>query len=105
MRSLLCRLWNEDHGAVITTEYLFFVTIVVIGTIVGLANVRDAINAELSELGNAILALNQGYTVSGTSGCSASTNGSMAIDTPQLLTPLTSTPGIPSVIDVTIPCS
>ena len=85
-------------------EYLFVATILVIGIIVGLVNVRDAVNAELSELANALLALSQGYSFSGTSGCSASTDGSQAIDTPSTLTVTHVAPAIPSVIDV-LPCN
>ena len=57
MKSMLLKFWNDDRGAIIASEYLFFSTILVIGIIVGLTNVRDAINAELSELANAFLAL------------------------------------------------
>jgi hypothetical protein len=56
-------------------------------------------------LANAILALSQGYTVSGQTGCCASTDGSQAIDTPATVTePTCVAPAIPSVIDV-IPCN
>jgi len=103
MRNMMRKLWNDDHGALIATEYLFVVTILVIGTVVGLTNVRDAVNAELTELGNALLALSQGFTVSGTSGASSSSDGSMATDTPGTLTPPTLTPpSTPSVIDVPV---
>jgi Flp pilus assembly pilin Flp len=105
MNRLLQRLWKDDGGALIAAEYLFVATIVDIGIVVGLTGVRNAINAELTELGNAYLALSQGYIISGESGCSASTDGSQAIDTPQLLVPPTNTPpAIPSVIDV-LPCN
>jgi len=101
MRNMMRKLWTDDQGALIATEYLFVATILVIGTVVGLTNLRDAVNAELTELGNAILALSQGYTISGVSGSSSSTDGSQAIDTPGLLTPPTLTPpSAPSVIDV-----
>ena len=53
-------------------------TILVLGSIVGLSNLRGALNAELSELANAYLALSQGYAFSGISGCCASTDGSQA---------------------------
>ena len=105
MKRAFDRLWNDDGGALIAIEFLFVATILVIGIIVGLSGVRVAVNAELTELGNAILALSQGYILAGETGCCASTDGSQAIDTPQLLTPPTCTPpAIPSVIDV-IPCS
>jgi hypothetical protein len=104
MRQLLVKLYRDDCGALISSEFLFVATILVIGTIVGLANVRDAVNAELTEFANALLALSEGYVISGVSGCSSSTDGSQAIDTPQLITPFTHTPpAIPSVIDV-LPC-
>src|SRR5438128_8925267 len=99
----LKQLWADDVGALISAEYLFVATILVIGIVVGLANVRDAVNAELTEFGNALLALSQGYTISGVSGCSATTDGSAAIDTPALLVPPTHTAPAPSIIDVA-PC-
>jgi hypothetical protein len=105
MQILLRHLWADDRGALISTEYLFVATIIVLGVIVGLTNLRDAMNVELSETGNAILALSQGFTLSGVSGAGASVAGSQAIDTPALLTPITSVPpSAPSVIDQT-PCN
>src|SRR5947209_12028411 len=103
MRMLL-RVWRDDEGAVIATEYLFVVTILVIGLVVGLTGLRTAINAELTELGNAILALSQGYSVNGQASAGGSVDGSQAIDTPGTLPPPTSTPpAFPSVIDVPVP--
>jgi hypothetical protein len=67
-----------------------------------LTSLREAINAELTELGNAILALSQGFAISGTSGAGGSTDGSQAIDTPSTLpSPTLTPPAFPSVIDVT----
>jgi Flp pilus assembly pilin Flp len=98
---MLHRLWHDDQGAVIATEYLFFVTIVIIGTVVGMTNLRDAVNVELTELANALMALSQGFTISGTSGQSGGSDGSQAIDTPGLSGQISTTPpAIPSVIDV-----
>src|SRR4051794_23029182 len=92
MKQLFARLWKDDCGALIASEFLFVATILVIGTIVGLSAVRDAVNVELSEFANALLALSQGYTISGQTGCCAATDGSAAIDTPALVTPPTCTP-------------
>jgi len=104
MKLLAKKLWSDDDGALIAMEFLFVATILVIGIIVGLSAVRVAVNAELSELANAILALSQGYSLAGQTGCCAATDGSQAIDTPSTVTPPTCTaPAIPSVIDVT-PC-
>src|SRR5437879_7648671 len=104
MKRLIERLWKHDCCASRRSSDLFVATILVIGIIVGLSSVKNAVNAELTELANAILALSQGYTISGQTGCCASTDGSAAIDTPGLITgPTCVAPAIPSVIDVT-PC-
>ena len=65
VKSMLKNLWVDDRGALIAMEFLFVATILVIGTVVGLVSVRNAVNAELTELANAILALSQGFTISG----------------------------------------
>ena len=56
MSKLMLKLWKDDAGAIIAAEYLFVATILVIGIIVGLASVRDAVNTELAERRNLILA-------------------------------------------------
>jgi Flp pilus assembly pilin Flp len=104
MRHLLQRLWRDDRGALISVEYLFFSTIVIIGSIIGMANLRDAINVELTETANALMAISQGFTISGVSGTTAQTSGSQAIDTPTVAGDITLTPpAAPSVIDVQPP--
>src|SRR5215468_10083323 len=85
MCKLLLKLWNDDEGAIIAAEYLFIATILVIGIIVGLVSIRDSLNSEFAELGNSFLALSQGYTISGQSGCCSFTDGSQTIDNPALL--------------------
>ena len=105
MSKLLQKLWKDDCGALISMELLFVATILIIGLVVGLTALRDAIDVELSELANAILALSQGFTVSGLSGCCSEVEGSATIDTPSLVTPPTCTPPTSvSVIDI-IPCT
>lgn len=105
MTSLMRKLWNDDRGAIVATEFLFIATILVIGIIVGLASVRDAINTELAEFGNSLLALSQGYIISGQTGCCSATDGSQAIDTPGLLPDVICVPpAIPSVTD-DFPCN
>ena len=104
MSNMMRKLWKDDCGALIAMEFLFVATILVIGIVVGLSAVRTAINDELTELANAILALSQGYIISGQSGCCAQSDGSQAIDTPALIPgPVCTPPFAPSVIDV-VPC-
>lgn len=102
MRTLM-RLWQEDDGAILATEYLFVTTILIIGLVIGLTGLRNAINAELTELGNAILALSQGYSVNGQFSQDASVDGSQAFDMPDLLqAPQSQPPFAPSLIDVPV---
>lgn len=75
------KFWNDEAGFV-TLEYLFGATILVIGMVVGLVALKNSINAELGELGEAIQALSQGYSFNGEAFCnSAATDGSQASDT------------------------
>jgi Flp pilus assembly pilin Flp len=105
VKESLFKLWQDDGGAIIAAEYLFIATILIIGIIIGLASIRDALNTEFAELSNAFLALSQGYVLSGQSGCCAAIDGSQVIDTPGLVPDPTCTiPAIPSAIDV-IPCN
>jgi Flp pilus assembly pilin Flp len=104
MKHLMAKLWNDDCGALIAMEFLFVATILVIGIIVGLTAVRSAINVQLSNLADAILALNISYAFSGQSGCCAETEGSQFIMTPsQVPQPLCIPPISPSVSTL-LPC-
>jgi Flp pilus assembly pilin Flp len=97
------RFWSDDDGAILAIEWLFYVTIIVLGLVVGYTGLRDAVVTELTETGNAIMALSQGYVIEGLDGSGGSTDGSQVIDTPGLLTtPSLTPPAIPSVIDVII---
>ena len=83
MRTLMTRLWNDDGGALIATDWLFLATIMIIGLVVGLVNVRDYVVAELSEFGQSVGALDQSYSFDGIGfgdGVSNYTHGSAAID-------------------------
>ena len=82
MRNLMVRLWNDDAGALIAAEWVFVATILVLGAITGLVAVRQAVIAELHDVANALLALNQSFSFSGQSNCESSTAGSQFIDLP-----------------------
>jgi Flp pilus assembly pilin Flp len=100
---MFAKLWNDEAG-VISVEYLFLVTIVGLGLVIGFSNLEGAINTEYTELANAILALSQGYEVTTQSGCKASKQGSRATDTPGNATFSASAPlavtTAPKVVDV-----
>ncbi len=72
---VLQRLWQDDAGFIVSAELILIATIAVIGLIVGLASVRDAITAELSDVGGAIQDVNQSYDIDGVVGHSAATAG------------------------------
>jgi Flp pilus assembly pilin Flp len=103
MRQWMIQLWKDDRGAILSIEYLLFASILIIGLVVGLAALRNAIITEFQELGNAILAINNSFSVGGVSGTGGSAQGSQAIQTPNSTLPqFVSTPPIPSVIDVNV---
>jgi hypothetical protein len=61
----MLRLWNDDCGALIATEWVFLATILVLGSITGLVAVRQNVIAQFAELANAVMALDQSYSFSG----------------------------------------
>jgi Flp pilus assembly pilin Flp len=65
MRHLLARLWTDDYGTLNAIEFLLISSILVLGLVVGLTALRNAIVTEFEELANAINA-------SGSSGSSCS---------------------------------
>jgi Flp pilus assembly pilin Flp len=65
MGKLMLRLWNDDCGALIATEWVFLATILVLGSITGLVAVRQAVISQFAELANAVMALDQSYSFSG----------------------------------------
>jgi len=85
MRNLLKRMWNDDAGFIVSAELVFIFTIMVLGLLVGWVHVRNAVATELTDVANAIAALDQSYTFAGlTDTCgtaSASTAGSALVDT------------------------
>lgn len=73
--------WNDDSGALLTVEWVFMATILVIGLVVGLKTVQAAVQNEMEEVAGAIGALSQSYSFGGSSGCCASISGSRFTDT------------------------
>lgn len=55
--NLVRRTLRPRRGTVFV-EYLLLLTIIGIGVIVGLTTLRDALNAELNDLAQAVLAIN-----------------------------------------------
>jgi Flp pilus assembly pilin Flp len=64
--NLFSKLWNDDAG-IVALEYLLVSTIVGLSLVVGLGAVAFGVNAELTELAQALSAINQSYGISGIS--------------------------------------
>ncbi len=80
MRQLAIKLWKDDCGALIATEWVFVATILVLGSITGLVAVRQAVITEMEEFAHAVMSLSESYSFSGQSNCQSSTAGSMFND-------------------------
>jgi len=98
MRHVIAKLWNDDCGALIATEWVFVATILVLGAITGLVAVRQAVITELEEFANAVMSLDQSYSYSGQSNCQSSTAGSAATDQNDSI-PIQATHANPGVAD------
>lgn len=74
--TVLHRLWADEAGFVVSTELILVATILVIGMVVGLATVRDAVVQELADVAAAIGSVNQSYEYSAITGHTSATAGS-----------------------------
>lgn len=73
-------LLRDESGFIVSIELILIATIMVIGLIVGMSAVRDAVISELSDVAGAVQDLHQGYTIYGVRGHSASTAGMDFVD-------------------------
>ena len=62
MKKVLNQLWKEEDG-VLSFEWVLLVTLLTIGIVGGLTAARDAIIDELGDAAQAMLALDQSYTI------------------------------------------
>lgn len=76
---MLKKLWSDEQGTV-AFEYLLVGTLVALSLVVGLNAVGRALNSELIELAGAIVNLDQSYSYTNVSTCSAFVNSSFATD-------------------------
>src|ERR1043165_2038931 len=80
MSQFLRSLLNDDAGFIFSVELMLVFVILLLGIIAGLTALRSSVVVELYETGQAILALNQTYTISGVTGCCGSSGFSDAED-------------------------
>ena len=77
---MMQRLWREEAGAIITAEIMLIASILVLGCIVGLKSVRDAVVTELADVAQALSNVDQSFWFSGTAGHHAYTAGGIFFD-------------------------
>ena len=105
MRWVFKKLWEDDRGILVTVEFLLAASTLVLGLTVGLTALRNAVVTEFEELANAILAINQSYSVGGLRGCCSFVRGSEAINFPHHVRPHRCIHPVPSVVNVSVlPC-
>ena len=63
LRNLFAQLWQDENGAVLSTEYLMLGSIVAMGAASGMAAMRDSMNDEFKEFGQSSRELRQSYSI------------------------------------------
>jgi Flp pilus assembly pilin Flp len=86
-RSVFTKFWQDEGGAIISAELILILTILVIGLIVGLKTLQNALVTEFADVGGALGSLNQSFRFSSVraadtnaGGLSATTAGSSFLD-------------------------
>ena len=69
------RLWNEEQGAIISAEIMLVGTLLVIGVIVGIKSVRDAVVTEMADVAQAMNSASQGFWYGGSTSNNGQTYG------------------------------
>lgn len=59
--NLCVRLWKDEAGAVVSTEYLMLASIVAAGGATGMAGLRDSVNDEFKGYGQDMHEIRQSY--------------------------------------------
>ncbi len=62
LRKRLKSIWSEDSGA-LTFEWVLLSSLLTFGVVSGIAGARDALIDELGDVSQAMLALDQSYTI------------------------------------------
>jgi hypothetical protein len=76
MRKLLLRLWSDECGALIGTEWVFVVTIMVLGCGASMVLTRGDVLNELADFSQTVEVLGLGYSYGAQGNGTSSTGGS-----------------------------
>lgn len=77
---LLKQLWHDDGGALVATEYLLLMTLLILGVVTGLVSLRQAVIGEFADMGESIMSVSQSYHWDGQQNRHAFTAGSFYLD-------------------------
>jgi hypothetical protein len=77
---MLRALWRGEEGFVVSSELVLIATLLVVGLLVGLVAVRNAVTAELADVARAIGNTDQTYSYSSITGHTASVTGAQFDD-------------------------
>jgi Flp pilus assembly pilin Flp len=78
--TMLTRFWQDEAGFVVSSELVLVATLLVLGMIVGLSEVRNAVVQELTDVAQTFGTINQSYSFNGVTGHVSSTSGSLRAD-------------------------
>ena len=57
----LTKLWDDDCGALIATEWVLAATLLVLGAVAGMVSVRSALVSQMNDFAGSIVELNPSY--------------------------------------------
>jgi len=75
-------LWRGEEGFVVSSELVLIATLLVIGLLVGLVAIRNAVTGELADVARAIGNTDQSYSYTGITGHTAAVSGAAFVDNP-----------------------
>jgi Flp pilus assembly pilin Flp len=75
VRNTFLTFWCDEDGAIVSSEIMLIMTILVIGMIVGLKSVRDSVVSELADVAQAFANIDQSFSFSSVIGHAAFTGG------------------------------
>jgi hypothetical protein len=79
-RQMAASFIRNEHGFILTSEFLLSATVTVLGLLVGIANVRNSLLYELQEIAAVVGKLNQTYDYTGVLDGDALTQGGLFAD-------------------------
>ena len=80
LRQMAASFIRNEHGFILTSEFLLSATVTVLGLLVGISNVRNSLLTELQEIAAVVGKLNQSYEYTGVLDDNALTQGGLFAD-------------------------